>query len=284
MAAKEDSVVVVTGASSGVGFETALGLARDGYRVIALGRNPERMAASATAIAKAAPAARVDWIGADLSVMAEVREASRRIGELTDRVDILINNAGQTISTYNVTVDGLEQTFAGNVLAPFLMTGILLPLLRKAPQPHVITTASVGHSYIDDMFWDDLQFERGYSCPMAYLQSKLANILFTRELAVRHTDIVSSAIHPGTVNSNFTDTADDRTKEFFADAGRKGELVTPVDAADTLLWLTRDIGNARPSGGYFFERERIEPSAAAQNPASAQRLWGICEDLAGMSY
>jgi len=284
MAANGNKVVVVTGASSGVGFETALGLARDGYRVIALGRNPERMAASAEAVAKAAPAARVDWLGADLSVMAEVREVSRRIGDLADRIDVLINNAGQTINTYNVTVEGLEQTFAGNVLAPFLMTGILLPLLHNAPQPHVITTASVGHSYIDDMFWDDLQFQRGYSCPMAYLQSKLANILFTRELAVRHAELVSSSIHPGTVSSNFTDTADERTKQFFAEASKKGELVTPADAADTLLWLTRDIGNALPSGGYFFERERIEPSAAAMNPDSAKRLWAICEDLAGIAY
>jgi len=284
MAANGNKVVVVTGASSGVGFETALGLARDGYRVIALGRNPERMVASAEAVAKAAPGARVDWLGADLSVMAEVREVSRRIGDLADRIDVLINNAGQTINTYNVTVEGLEQTFAGNVLAPFLMTGILLPLLHNAPQPHVITTASVGHSYIDDMFWDDLQFQRGYSCPMAYLQSKLANILFTRELAVRHAELVSSSIHPGTVSSNFTDTADERTKQFFAEASKKGELVTPADAADTLLWLTRDIGNALPSGGYFSERERIEPSAAAMNPDSAKRLWAICEDLAGIAY
>jgi len=280
----QDKIAVVTGASSGVGFQTALGLARDGWRVIALGRNEGRMAASAKAIADAAPDARVDWIRADLSVMAEMREAARQTGELVGHIDVLLNNAGQILGEHHVTVDGLEQTFAGNVLAPFVLTGELLPLLRKAARPHVITTASIGHTYIEDMFWDDLQFTRGYNGGAAYLQSKLANILFTRELARRHPDVVSSAIHPGTVDSNFTDTADDVTREFFAGASERGELVTPAQAADTLLWLASDLENALPSGGYFSERQRIEPSASAQDPASAERLWNICEELTGTAY
>jgi len=280
----EQRIAVVTGASSGVGYETALSLARAGWRVVALGRNEARMARSAAAIAEAAPEATVDWIRADLSVIAEMREAARAIAAKTDRIDVLINNAGQILGERFETPDGLEQTFAGNVLAPFLMTGELLPQLHASARPHVITTASIGHSYIDDMVWDDLQLENGFSGGRAYLQSKLANILFARELAARHPELVSSSIHPGNVDSNFVDTADQHTKAYFEEATKKGELVTPAQGADTLVWLAQDIARALPSGGYFSERERIDPSPAACNAASAERLWTICEDLTGTRY
>ena len=284
MAMNQNKVAVITGASSGIGFETALVLAREGFTIIALGRNPSRIEARRRAISGAAPGARVDWVSADLSSMAEVRQAAQKIAEHTGHIDVLINNAGQILGEKSITADGLEQTFAGNVLAPFLLTGILLPLIRKARQGHVITTASVGHSYIDDMFWDDLQFERAYDGAAAYLQSKLANILFTRELARRHPDIVASAIHPGTVQSNFPDSADAATKAYFAAAIERGEMVSPEQAADTLLWLAREVRNALPSGGYFHERQRVEPSASASDATAATRLWQICEELAGIAY
>jgi len=280
----ENKVAVITGASSGIGFETALGLAQDGFKIIALGRDAGRIEASKGAISEAVRGARIDWIRADLSSMDEVRQAAQKIAELTGHIDVLINNAGQILGKKTVTVDGLEQTFAGNVLAPFLLTGILLPLMSRAGQGHVITTASVGHSYINDMFWADLHFKREYNGAMAYLQSKLGNILFTRELARRHPEIVSSAIHPGTVQSKFPDSADDQTKAYFGEAIERGELVSPKQAADTLLWLACDAHNALPSGGYFHERQRIEPSAAASNAASGTRLWQICEELVGVSY
>lgn len=280
----EGRVAVVTGASSGVGFETALGLAHDGFRVVALGRTASRIDSSREALAMTVPGARVDWVQADLASMSEVRQAGQQIAELTDRIDVLINNAGQILGRHAVTADGLEQTFAGNVLAPFLLTGLLLPLLARTRQGHVVTVASVGHSYINDMRWEDLQFERGYDGASAYLQSKLGNILFARELARRHPDLVSSAVHPGTVQSNFPNSADDGTKAYFAEAAARGELVSPTQAADTLIWLVRDVRHALPSGGYFHERQRVDPSAAATNPASALRLWTICEDLAGIAY
>jgi NAD(P)-dependent dehydrogenase (short-subunit alcohol dehydrogenase family) len=280
----DNKVAVITGASSGIGFETTLGLAKDGFKIIALGRNAGRIEAAKVAIGESVRGARIDWIRADLSSMAEVRQAAQKIAELTGHINVLINNAGQILGEKTVTVDGLEQTFAGNVLAPFLLTGILLPLMSQAGQGHVVTTASVGHSFIDDMFWDDIQFEQEYHGAMAYLQSKLGNILFTRELARRHPEIISSAIHPGTVQSNFPDSADDQTKAYFAAAIERGELVSPKQAADTLLWLARESRNALPSGGYFYERKRIEPSEAASNDASAMRLWQICEELVGVAY
>ena len=275
---------VITGASSGVGFEAARALARDGFAVVALGRDPQRIEASRRTIEREAAGAQVTWLRADFAVMAEVRLAAQLIAELTDRIDVLINNAGQILGTRTVTVDGLEQTFAGNVLAPFLLTGMLLPLLTRVEQPHVITVASVGHSYIDDMCWDDLQFERGYDEGGAYLQSKLANIIFACELARRHAKIVSSSVHPGTVTSNFVNTADERTKAYFAEAEARGETVTPEQAADTLVYLARDAGTALPSGGYFHERRRIEPSAAASSAVSGSRLWKICEEMTSISY
>ena len=283
-----ERTAVVTGASSGVGFEVAVGLARDGFKVIALGRTAGRIEASRSMLAGAVPEAKVDWLRADLSVMGEVEASAGRIADLTDRVDVLVNNAGQTLEDHIVTVDGLEQTFAGNVIAPFLLTGLLLPLIARegmSEQPgHVITTASIGHSYVDDMRWDDLQLERSYDGAIAYLQSKLANILFARELARRHPELVSSAVHPGTVDSRFPDTAGERTKTYFASAAARGELVSPKEAADTILWLAGDVARALPSGGYFHQREREQPSAAATNRDSAVRLWRICEGLTGVPY
>lgn len=281
-------VAVVTGASSGVGLEVALGLARDGFHVIALGRTMARIEASRNVLAQAVPGARVDWLTADLAVMDEVRTAAKRIDELTDRVDVLVNNAGQTLVEHVITIEGLEQTFAGNVLAPFLLTGLLLPLIARegatGDPGQVVTTASIGHRYVAGMLWNDLQMESGYDGAVAYLQSKLGNILFARELARRYPGIASSAVHPGTVASRFPDTGDERTKAYFADAAASGELVSPREAADTIIWLSGNAARAFPSGGYFHERRREQPSDAASDPASAVKLWQICEDLAGITY
>lgn len=278
-------LAVVTGASSGIGFEVLRGLARADFRLIAHGRSAERIRAAQASLAREFPRAEVEWVQADFSAMAQVRQAAAEIAGLTDRIDVLINNAGQLLDRKIVTPDGFEQTFAGNVLAPFLLTSLLQPLLARSDRAHVIHTSSAGHSYVDDMRWDDLQLEQAFDASVAYLQSKLANLIFARECARRFSPlgIVSSAVHPGTVQSRFTDTADEQTKAYFRAAAQTGELSTPEQGADTIIWLACNRGEALPSGGYFSERKRIEPSAAASNPASGPRLWKACADLLGLT-
>ena len=200
---------VVTGASSGIGRVVARELAKQGYRVIAHGRNPARSQEALAEIRRAAPAAQVQFVLADLSIIAEARGAATEIASLTGRIDLPVNNAGALYSKRRVTPDGFEATFAGNHLGPFVLTRSLMPLLRVAVlangEARIINIASQAHQMIGDMVWDDLQLEKGYRSWTAYAQSKLANILFTRELARREMGnrLLVNAVHPGVVDTNF---------------------------------------------------------------------------------
>jgi retinol dehydrogenase-12 len=271
--------VVVTGATSGIGFVTALELARAGRNVIALGRSAEKIRARDTEIRAAVPDARIDWVKADFASLAEVASASREIGGKVDRIDVLVNNAGNQLDRRMATVDGFEMTYQVNHLAPFLMTAHLLPLLLRTPQPRIITTSSIGHTMIDDMAWDDLQSDTAFSTLGAYCQSKLANVLFTRELARRNgaKPLVASAVHPGLVASDFPNKGEKFMQDYYRAAEERGEAFTSEQGADTVIWLAQDAAAGRPSGGYFYQRERVDVSPAAANPASATRLWEISE-------
>ena len=270
---------VVTGSSSGIGLVVARELARDGWRVIAQGRNPARAEAALAEIRAAAPQAQVDMLLADLAVMDNVDEFATKIGALTDRIDLLVNNAGATPSQRIETADGLEQTFAANHLAVFLLTHRLLPLLKAAaPDAQVITTASVAHKFIKDMKWDDLQQVEKFSANDAYTQSKLANILFTREMAkrVEQDGIRVNCMHPGVVQTNF-DTNGNLAVKLMYFLGKPFSL-TPEEGADTILWLARG-GAPDATGQYFAKRKPGELTPAAQSDEGAARLWRISEDL-----
>ena len=281
---QERPVTVVTGASSGIGFAAARALAQAGHRVIALGRDPERIAEKKAELAKAAPADAVDWVRADFASMADVDKAAAAIAGLTDHIDILVNNAGGLLDRRIATPDGLEATFAINHLAPFLLTARLMPQLEAAKQAHVIAVSSIGHTMIEDMVWDDLQLEDDFDAFKAYAQSKLANVLFTRELARRTAGkgIIASAVHPGMVTSRFPLSGGAQVIEGYRQAEQAGHTVSEEQGADTVVWLATDAANALPSGGYFADRSRVDPSAAAQDATSATRLWEISEQLAGL--
>jgi len=270
---------VVTGASSGIGLVVARELAREGWRVIAQGRNPERSEAALAQIRAAAPDVQVDMILADLSVMDDVNQFASKVAALTGRIDLLVNNAGSSPAERVETADGLEQTFAANHLAVFLLTHKLLPLLKAAaPDAQVITTASVAHKFIKDMKWDDLQQTRKFSAGDAYTQSKLANILFTREMAkrVRDQGIRVNCMHPGLVQTNF-DSHGSLVVKLMYILGKPFSL-TPEKGADTILWLARG-GAPDATGEYFVKRVKGELTPAAQSDEGAARLWAISEDL-----
>ena len=275
-------VAVATGATSGIGLETARALAREGMRIIALGRDDARIANAAKDLG--AEGLTAQWVNADLSSIAQTHAAAARIAEMTDRIDILVNNAGGLLDTRHVTADGLEAMFQVNHLAPYILTRDLLPQLKRSSAPHVITVSSIGHSMIDDLHWDDLQMEISFLPIAAYAQSKLANILFTRELAARHKadGIVASAVHPGLVASRFPESASVETQTYYAAAEKSGEALTSAQGADTIVWLAMDRNRALPSGGYFHARERIDPSPAAQSEEGARRLWDISARLSSL--
>jgi NAD(P)-dependent dehydrogenase (short-subunit alcohol dehydrogenase family) len=279
-------VAVVTGASSGVGKAAATALAAQGWRVIGLGRDAARCAAAEAELRAAAPAAQVEMIRADFSLMADTARAAREVIARTDRIDVLINNAGGVAKGMAITSEGNEATFAGNHLGPFLFTTRLLPLLRATAaksEPgavRIIATSSVGHHSCPGIDWSDLQRTRNFSTGGAYTHAKLGNILITRELArrLKNEGIVAHAMEPGVVlASNFVSHADASMQGYMATLS--GVAVTPEHAAETLVWLATAQEPGQSSGGYYAECKPAPSSAAAQDAAAAERLWIESEAL-----
>jgi NAD(P)-dependent dehydrogenase (short-subunit alcohol dehydrogenase family) len=278
-------VAVVTGASSGIGLEAAKAFATAGWRVIGVGRDPERSAAALAEIRAAAVASQVDMLRADLALMADTVRLAKDIATRTNRIDVLLNNAGGTCRARVVTPEGNEATFAGNHLGPFLLTNRLLPWLRAtaAEQPRgavrIINTASSAHEYSSGLDWSDLQMLNHFVPTQAYCNAKLANVLFTRALAKRAAPpgIVVHAVHPGLVSSRFASHGDEAMQQHFA--ANADKVISAREAADTLIWLATAREPGDMSGGYFFLRAPGTVSPLGQDEAAAERLWIESERL-----
>jgi NAD(P)-dependent dehydrogenase (short-subunit alcohol dehydrogenase family) len=276
-------VALVTGASSGIGKSTAIKLVALGWQVIGVGRDPQRSAAAEAEITMAARDDGFTMVRADFTVMSEVKRVADEVGSRTGRLDVLINNAGGVRDRQVITADGTEATFAANHLAPFLLTRELMPLLKAsaASQPpgttRVIAVSSSAHRAIGGLNWDDLQSLTDFHATPAYCRAKLANILFTRELARRADPdgIVAQAMHPGVVASNFASHGDEAMRAHMAAA----DTVSPDEPAQTLAWLATEPEGGRHGGRYFYRKSEEVPAAAAQDDAAARRLWAESETL-----
>ncbi|MFM5908444.1 MAG: SDR family NAD(P)-dependent oxidoreductase [Novosphingobium sp.] len=268
---------VITGASAGVGHSAAKALAKEGWRVIGVGRDPARCAAAEAELRTAAPEADVTMLRADLSLMADAARLADDIAALTDRIDLLANNAGGMIPQPKVTGEGLEECFAGNHLGPFVLTTRLLPLLLNAPQPRVINTSSDGSEMIPGLNLDDLQDPLANSPGAAYCSGKLANVIFAAELARRYggQGLIAASFHPGTVASNFFTHVPEATRAH-TDALDK---ITPDEGAQTLLWLNSQPADALVNGGYYHRCAPRVPNPTAHDPANGARLWELSEAL-----
>jgi NAD(P)-dependent dehydrogenase (short-subunit alcohol dehydrogenase family) len=278
----QGKTVVITGATSGLGRLAALDLARMGARIVQIARNRQRAERTLAALREAGPGVAHAVHLADLSLMAQVKRVGAEIAAAEPRVDVLINNAGSIFGRRGVTAEGLELTFATNHMAYFLLTRALLPSLMAAGAARIVSTASGAH-FGHRLDFDDLQMTRGYRARTAYGRSKLANILFTRELARRlaGTGVTANCLHPGFVATNFGQ----RNNGLFGLAMRIAIRFAgrPEPGAATIVYLASDPAVAGVSGDYFRDCAVKRPSAEARDDAAARRLWEESERIADVA-
>ncbi|CAA9487632.1 MAG: hypothetical protein AVDCRST_MAG25-3181 [uncultured Rubrobacteraceae bacterium] len=273
-------VALVTGGTSGIGKATAMALAAMGADVVVVGRDRER-GESAAAEIRDQTGARVDLALADLASRAGVRGLVDEFRRRYDRLDVLVNNAGLVQSTRTETPDGLETTFATNHLAPFLLTNLLLDMLKESAPSRVVTVSSEAERW-GNIDFDDLQSKKRYRGFPVYGMTKLANIMFTYELAERleGTGVTATCMHPGAVNTRFgTNNRGPMTILFRA---FKPFMRTPEQGADTVIWLATSLDVEGVSGRYYADRKPIEPKKIANDPEARRRLWEESERLTGL--
>jgi NAD(P)-dependent dehydrogenase (short-subunit alcohol dehydrogenase family) len=274
------TVCVVTGATSGIGKAAATALARLGATVVLVGRDRGRTEAAAAEIAPVSaspPRAEI----ADLASLEQVRGLAGRLDGL-ERIDVLINNAGLVLGERRITPDGFEHVFALNHLAPFLLTSLLLPKLTASAPARVVTVTSDAHSAAR-LDLSDPNLEHGWDSWRSYANSKLANILFTRELARRldGTGVTANCAHPGVVRTGFGRESRPLLKLGITIA--RPFMLSPERGADTIVYLASSPDVAGQTGGYYVKRQRREPSAAARDDAAARELWELSEKLTGLA-
>jgi retinol dehydrogenase-14 len=281
----EGRTCVVTGATSGIGKEVARQLACRGARVFGVGRDSGRCSDAEQEIRVSARNPSVDFFAADLSSQAEIRKLAGSLARAVTAIDVLVNNAGVFTFERKETVDGLEAQLAVNWLAPFMLTGLLLPQLLRAPRSRVVTVSSGSH-LSGTMHWSDLGLKRGYRGLKAYDQSKLAGVLFTYELARRIGKARTPAAHavdPGLVKTLIAAKGNNRMVRL-AWSIRTANGISPCAAAQSVVWCATEPAIGIRSGLYWKEKRALESSLESYDPAAARRLWKIGEELCGVRY
>ena len=276
---------LITGASRGIGFETAAELARKGAHVILVSHVEERLQAALERITAESGPESAHYYAANLSVQDEVHQLADQVLKDYDQLDILINNVGGWFSNFEKSADGIEMTFALNHLSYYLLTGRLLPLMQKSTPARIINVSSDAHrGSRGGMQFDDLQFEKRFRSFAVYSHSKLANVLFTYELARRlnGNDLTVNALHPGLVKT-----------ELYRHFGAMSSLVKgfanlfgkdEVEGAQTSIYLASDPEVEGITGKYFADSQERKSSPVSYDKSQAERLWQISEEMTGFTY
>jgi NAD(P)-dependent dehydrogenase (short-subunit alcohol dehydrogenase family) len=275
--------VLITGGTGGIGKATAIGLAALGAHVAITGRDLGRAEAAAADIRDTTGNPDVDAFGADLSSQVEVRRLAAEVLEANPRLDVLINNVGGFWATRHVTADGLEHTFAVNHLAAYLLTNLLLDRLKASTPARVVTVASNAQS-LGRIDFEDLQGERTYSGQTAYNQSKLADVMFTYELARRlaGTGVTATVLHPGVVRTGFGAEDPSRIFKLLVPLWRPF-MKTPRDGAATSIYLASSPEVAGVTGMYFADSRPRTSNKTSYDEAAAARLWQVNASLVGLA-
>jgi NAD(P)-dependent dehydrogenase (short-subunit alcohol dehydrogenase family) len=274
--------VLVTGATTGIGKMTALGLARLGPTLVIVGRDPARAEAARAELATASGNPKIEILLADLSSQASIRKLALDFQAKHEQLHVLVNNAGAIRMERSVTVDGVESTFAVNHLAYFLLVNLLLDVLKKSAPARIVNVSSQVHVR-GKLDFADLNHEKSYKGFQVYSDSKLANVYFTYELARRleGTGVTVNCLHPGVVASNFGQ-GDGTGWLRFAVKLAKPFFITPADGAKTSIYLASSPEVEGVTGKYFDKCKPAESSRRSHDPAVAQQLWSVSEQLTGL--
>jgi NAD(P)-dependent dehydrogenase (short-subunit alcohol dehydrogenase family) len=265
--------VLVTGAAGGIGLETAAALANLGAHVVLAARSEARGAPALGRIRREGGSA--ELLSMDLGAFASIREAAERFSSACARLDVLVHNAGVATRRREVTPDGHERIWQTNFLAPFLLTRLCMPLLEASPAPRIVNVASEAHRSAR-FDWKDPELERGFAGFRAYANSKLALILWTRELARRKPAIAVNAVHPGVIATGIWRAVPAPGRWLLA-----AVLPSAKTGARPLVRLAADPALAGVTGRYFDKLREARPSAAACDDRAAARLWEIAEEAVG---
>jgi len=277
-----NKVCLITGASGGIGLVTALEIARQGLQVVIVSSNEQRCAAAVAKIRAQTGNQAVNFLVADLSSQAQVRDLAQRFHQKYQRLDILINNAGGIFMKRKETVDGIELTWALNHLSYFLLTHLLLDTLKASTPARIINVSSNAHTG-GGINFDDLEGKRFYFGWLAYAQSKLANVLFTFELARRfqNSGVTANVLHPGFVATNFG----------YNNRGIVGAMIrlsyrfgiSPEEGARTSVYLATSSEVEGVSGEYFVKCKATQAAKRAYDEAVAKRLWEVSVEMTGLA-
>ena len=280
-------ICLVTGATQGIGLVTAQALAQQGATIIVVSRNPARCAATANDIQRQTGNSTVDFIAADLSIQREIRQAAEVFKSRYQHLHVLVNNAGATFGKRQESADGLEMNFALNHAAYFLLTNLLLDTLKASTPARILNVSSEVHGWCKGIDFDDLQSRRRYSEMQAYARSKLANVLFTYELARRLANdpaargLTVNALNPGVVKTNFQ-----MQGGFWGRLSKRmGNLfvgVSPEKGAETSIYLATSPEVEGVTGQYFEKKKAVPSSKASYDEDIARRLWQATAKLTGL--
>lgn len=269
----QGKVVLITGSTDGIGRETARQLARLGAAIILHGRNHQNGPEIRDQLKRETGNEFIDYFNADLSKREKIHALADHVKSRYGVLDVLIHNAGVFMTERKLTHEGLEMTFAVNHLAPFILTGLLLPCLKIAEQGRIVTVSSIAHQNVQ-LDFNNLQGEQQFDPYKAYALSKLGNILFTNYIAahLNQTRITANALHPGVIT----------TKLLMAGFNRTGASLE--EGAETSVYLASAPEAAEFSGGYFIKRKKSSPSAASRDEKNINEFWQVSSELSGIRY
>jgi NAD(P)-dependent dehydrogenase (short-subunit alcohol dehydrogenase family) len=285
-------VFIITGANSGIGYESSLALAEKGATVLMACRNSEKAQRAMERIKTAVPAAKVETLELDLASLKSIQEFAKTFKSKYDRLDVLINNGGPVIAARSLTEDGFESHFGVGLLGHFALTALLLDVILKTPSSRIVTVGSRMHVNAT-MAWDDLMNERSYDPMKAYPQSMLAKILFAFELSRRldanGRTTKSIAVHPGLAKTSWADNNLSGLMKIIAKLMSAATYQSAAMGALPLLYAAVDQ-NVKSGGYYGPENDRkgypveVKASDSAYNEADAKRLWELSEKLTGVEF